>query len=501
MKTKTICLIIPPSVFLLDERVTPSGGILTIAAVLERAGVPLEVLDLSGLTDFEIAVSDYVKNNPNILTFGITSTTAQMPKTHDVVREIRPVRRNAKLILGGPHVTSVNTALRSETNNGIKHGRARKAMGQLFETFDVLVAGDGEKAIFTALEDNAPRLIDADDVHSPLYQKSEDLETVPFPARHLIDISSYMLLVDGEPALSLIAQLGCPFGCRFCGMRNSPSFRIIRTRSTERIVEEMEHMYRTTGRKGFMFQDDELNVNKNVIELMDRITLLQKKLGVKFTIRGFIKSELFTDDQAQAMHRAGLRWILTGFESGSPEILKVINKKATREQNTECVAIAHRNGIKVKALMSIGHPGESKETVHATRDWLLQMKPADFDVTIITPYPGTPYYDEAKPVQGELGLWIYSDPKTGAKLYQHEVDYSRIANYYKGDPNDGYHSHVFTDTLTPTDIVKIRGDVEKEVRHTLKIPFYARATTSLRYETSMGQFGRLPPNIWKQSAS
>src|SRR3989344_2059125 len=125
---KPICLIIPPSVFLLDERVTPSGGILTIAAVLERAGVPVEVLDLSGLQDFELAVCDYVKNNPDTRIFGITSTTAQMPKSHDVVREIRTVRRNAKLILGGPHVTSVNTALRGEKKRGTEHGRARKAM-------------------------------------------------------------------------------------------------------------------------------------------------------------------------------------------------------------------------------------------------------------------------------------------------------------------------------------------------------------------------------------
>ena len=497
---ETICLIIPPSVFLLDERVTPSGGILTIAAVLERDGVPVEVLDLSGLQDFERAVSDYVKNNPNIRIFGITSTTAQMPKSYSVVSEIRAVRRNAKLILGGPHVTSVNTAHRNEIKRGIKHGRASKAMDQMLETFDTLVAGDGEKSIFTAIGDNSPRLIDADFVQSPLYQKSEDLETLPFPARHLVDISSYMLLVDGEPALSLIGQLGCPFACRFCGMRNSPSFRKIRTRSVKRIVEEMEHMYRMFGRKGFMFQDDELNVNKSVIELMDEICLLQKRLGVRFSLRGFIKAELFTEDQAAAMYRAGFRWILTGFESGSPEILSVINKKATREENTECVAIAHRNGIKVKALMSIGHPGETEETVLATRDWLLQMKPADFDVTIITPYPGTPYYDEATPVEGERGLWVYKDPKTAAKLYQHEVDYSRVADYYKGDPNEGYHSHVFTDFLTPKEIVTIRGKVESEVRNTLKIPFYARASTSLRYETSMGQFGRLPPNIWKRSA-
>lgn len=493
-----VCLIIPPSVFLLDERVTPSGGILTIAAVLEQAHVSVEVLDLSGLQHFEQAVSDYVQRSPHIHAFGITTTTAQMPKARDVFTAIRMKRPNAKIILGGPHVTSVNAAYKGELKRGITDGRAKHALGQL-DDFDVLVAGDGEKAIFEALEDNAPHLIDGDDSKSPLFLTSPVLETLPFPARHLIDVHSYMLLVEGEPSLSLIAQLGCPFECGFCGMRNSPSFRKIRTRSSEKVVEEMEFIYKTTGRKGFMFQDDELNVNRQIVPLMQSITAKQKELGVQFRLRGFIKAELFTEEQAQAMYEAGFRWILTGFESGSPEILKVINKKAIRDENTRCVSIAHRNGLKVKALMSIGHPGETEETVWATRDWLLEVKPADFDVTIITPYPGTPYYDEAMPHESFKGVWVYTH-KSGAKLFQHDVDYSRVADYYKGDPNDGYHSHVFTETLSPEELVKLRGMVETEVRTKLQIPFYARASSSLRYETSMGQFGHLPPNIWKKSS-
>lgn len=489
-----VCLIIPPSVFLLDERVTPSGGILTIAAVLEQAGVSLEVLDLSGLQHFEKAVEDYVRQSP-IEVFGITTTTAQMPKAREVLASIRKIRTTAKVILGGPHVTSVNAAYKGELRRGVQNGRGRHALEQL-DDFDVIVAGDGEEAIFLALKEDAPHLIDMDE--TKLLLTGEKLEKLPFPARHLIDVNSYMLLVEGEPSLSLIAQLGCPFECGFCGMRNSPSFRKIRTRSAERIVEEIEHIYRTTGRKGFMFQDDELNVNRQIVPLMRLISAKQKQLGVEFRLRGFIKAELFTDEQAEVMHEAGFRWILTGFESASPLILKVINKKATREDNTRCVEIAHRNGLKVKALMSVGHPGETKETIMATRDWLLEVKPADFDVTIITPYPGTPYYDMAVPTPTP-GVWVYTDQRTGQKLFQHDVDYSRIADYYKGDPKDGYKSHVFTETLSAEELVCLRGQVETEVRNTLEIPFYARASSSLRYETSMGQFGHLPPNIWRKT--
>src|SRR4030095_3485421 len=101
--------------------------------------------------------------------------------------------------------------------------------------------------------------------------------------------------------------------------------------------------------------------------------------------------------------------------SGSPRILHNINKKATREDNTRCMEIARRHDLKVKALMSIGHPGESSETVRDTRDWLMEVKPDDFDVTIITTYPGCEYYDSAVPVDGRPGEWVYA--VNGDRLY------------------------------------------------------------------------------------
>ena len=86
----------------------------------------------------------------------------------------------------------------------------------------------------------------------------------------------------------------------------------------------------------FMFYDDELNVNKGLVDLMNRIA----GLGMGLKLRGFIKAELFTDEQAEAMYRAGFRWILVGFESGSERILENIRKNATRADNTRCVEIA-----------------------------------------------------------------------------------------------------------------------------------------------------------------
>ena len=76
------------------------------------------------------------------------------------------------------------------------------------------------------------------------------------PARDLLDIDSYHYSIEGNKATSLIAQLGCPFKCAFCGGRYSPFLRRIRNRGVESIISEVEHLYLTYGYTGFMFYDD-----------------------------------------------------------------------------------------------------------------------------------------------------------------------------------------------------------------------------------------------------
>jgi anaerobic magnesium-protoporphyrin IX monomethyl ester cyclase len=490
---KTVCLIIPPSPFLLDERVFMSLGVLRIAAVLEQHGVPVDVIDLSGIENFTDATLDYIRNSQTEI-FGITATTPQMPSAFKVAQTIRSSRPGARLILGGPHPTLISAAWKKELKK-LHAGRASKALAKLNEIFDVIVFGDGEDTILTATQDEAPpKHIDADDPKSSYFLTNQRLNELPFPARHLVDVPSYHYKIDGESALSMIAQLGCPFQCGFCGGRASPMLRRVRTRTTENVVKEMVHLYENYGTRGFMLYDDELNVNPQVVQMMEAIADAQEKLGTSFKLRGFIKSQLFTDEQARAMFKAGFRWILTGFESGSERILQNINKRATREDNTRCVQIAHKAGLKVKALMSIGHPGESPETLNDTKNWLIENRPEDFDVTIITPYPGSPYYDDSISAGAD---WVYTYQATGDRLFSKELDYLKVADYYKGDPNGGYQSYVWTDFLSAEELVKGRDSLESSVRSILGIPFNPSAP-AVRYEHSMGQTA-LPQTILKKS--
>lgn len=497
-----VCLIIPPSIFLLDERVFVSLGILKVASSLERAGHEVEVLDLSGVANYEDVVRAHASSTDADL-FGVTSTTPQMPAAKKIRDAILQVRPRARLVLGGPHPTLVLAgATREAERSGSR--RATRAWETLCEQWPGIITGDGEKAILhmvdaiqadeSTMKSGHRMAVNADYLKSPLMLKRREPDEWPWPSRHLVDLPSYKYTVDGEGATSLIAQLGCPFMCAFCGGRYSPMLRNIRTRSRDNIVAELEHLHREYGYKGFMMYDDELNVNgKAMVELMDAITDLQMRLGVEFRMRGFVKSELFDATQAAALRRAGFRWILTGFESGAPRVLTNIEKKATRDDNTRCVETARAADLKVKALMSIGHAGESEETCRQTEDWLMEVRPDDFDVTIITTYPGSPYHDDA--VEVDAGVYAFTAARTGDKLYGVEVDYNQVADYYKGDPDGGYQAYVYTDALTSDQLVRIRGEMEKRVRAALGVAWNPSAPAQA-FEHSMGQ---LPPSILRRS--
>ncbi len=493
-----ICMTIPPSSFLQKPRVFPFLGPLKVAGALEKAGVPVEVLDCDGYKN-AADLAAYHASRTSAKIFGLSATTPQLPAAVEIADAIRKVRRDARIIIGGAHATLTVAARKVEEKKGIV-ARAHRAYDRIKPFFDTIVAGDGEEAIFVAMSDNAPDLIDADGRKSPngeMFLDNKRLTESAPPARHLIDLHSYSknYQIDGVNATSLIGQLGCPFECGFCAGRDSPMLRHIRQRDIESIVEEMAQIYRDYGIRGFMFYDDELNVFPNVLELMELIKRRQEQLGTTWHLRGFLKAELLVrwPHHAKAMYEAGFRQILVGFESGSPRILENINKKATRDQNTECVAIAKEAGLKVKALMSIGHPGESQQTLRETREWIQQVRPSDFDVTIITPYPGSPYYDHAR--EFTPGQYIYAC-KSGDQLYQQEVDYTTEVDAYKGIPGH-YVSRVWTDGLSSKELTGVRDILENGLRKDLGIPFNPSGE-AIFYEHSMGQTS-LPDSILRKA--
>mgnify|MGYP001558103720 CR=1 FL=1 len=477
-----IALIIPPSPFLADERVFPALGLLRVAGALEQIGMHVDVIDCSGYKNYTDIVRDYC-SQVDVGILGVGCTTPQLPFAEKIIQTIREVKPKARVVLGGVHVTTTCNSHKREMRLGVP-GRATSAFNHLLSIADVLISGDGERSIILALDDNCPQLIDGDDPDSQLFIQAKELANFPFPSRHLIDLSSYHYYIEGIPATSIIAQLGCPFLCSFCGARFSPSFRRMRLRPIDNVLAEIEDIYKRWGIHGLFFLDDEMNVNKNLTTDLIAFRQLQKQLGVEFRCRGFLKAELLTEPQAQALYDAGFRQVLIGFESGNPRILKNIKKRATLDDNTRAIDLCHKVGLSVKALMSCGHAGETPDTIEHTQDWLIKVHPEDFDLTCIQPYPSTPYWDLAVKHPNERDVWVYS-ADNGDRLYMREINFSSEPLFYKGVPGE-YKVFVYTDYISSEEIAHMRDLVESNVRKKLSIPFYQTAPVSI-YEHSMGQ--------------
>lgn len=496
--------IIPPSVFLADERVFPFLGILKVVAEFRKNGNQVEVLDLSGYGNYADIVRDFSKQTDS-RHFAITATTPQLPAAMKVIETLRDEIPQAQVILGGPHATLTFTGMEQDL---LKKRAGRGTMGfeQLAKSFDKIVVGDGELATFYAIDPLYDRqVINAGDRKSPLFLKKGTLEEFEPPARDLIDMSSYHYHIDGKRSFSTIAQLGCPFECGFCGGRDSHFLRTARPRSPEHAVKEVEDYILTareegTDYSGIMFYDDELNISTGNLEVLCRQLLnLQDRLCIEMAFRGFVKAELFTPKQAELMYQAGFKILLSGIESGSDQMLTAMRKHTTREINTHLVNIAHDAGLRVKALMSLGHPGESEETISQSVDWVksnLWPDWDDVDWTVITQYPGSPYFDHSE-YNSEKKAWEYKtaiDGKTES-LYSREMNFAQDAYYYKGIPGE-YDVYVWTDYLSTDQLARLRDSAESETRSALKLSPITAVTPST-FEHSMGQ--SLPKNILRRS--
>jgi anaerobic magnesium-protoporphyrin IX monomethyl ester cyclase len=225
---------------------------------------------------------------------------------------------------------------------------------------------------------------------------------------------------------------------------------------------EVEHLYKTYGFTNFAFYDDELNVNPELNEFLDRFIDLKMKVGVDFKFRAFLKYNVVKRDQMKKLYDSGMTVAVIGGESGSERMLKNMAKKSTVEQNTRFVELAKEFGVHPKCIMSLGHPGESPETLEETWNWLEKVQLSDVNFTIISCLPSAFYYDSA--LRREDGIWVYTAPETKDRLYSIDVDFHAKPNILNGSLDYGYESTVFTDYLKQEDLVEWHRRFEERFR-------------------------------------
>lgn len=509
---KRIALLNPPSFFLTDDKVFFSLGLLSIAAVAMKAGHDVLLYDLAGCKDYEARAQAIAGEHFDL--YGITATSPQFCYATNVQASIRAAHPHARVVIGGPHATMFASLRKRRLAQGQTEGEiyAHDVNFHSLEAFDQIIEGE-EPGILEALKE-------VNNKHPPRWVYAgllDNLDELPFLPRGLIDMNSYLYKDDGTPkfeinggpATSILSQRGCPFGCNFCSGRNIPQYRFIKNPATgkirayspERIVAELNDINQKHNVTGFMFYDDELNLEvrttQAIAEALERNNEQRSREGLPpYSFRGFVKSELLVKhpEIVPALKRAGFNILLSGFESGSDRILKgYVKKNTTRDINYRAAELAFQNGIQMKALTMVGHPTETLEDVRMTESFLNALGelaqrhriPWEFDMTILTPYPGSRVYDDLTTNQGDHREEFQRVLGDG-ELYVRAVDFSRESTPYKTAPGENV-VLVRTESLSSNDFLDLRQEIDDKIRTRYDLHRYDRDDPRRDIEHDMGQ--------------
>lgn len=333
----------------LGKGIDPPLGILYIASYLRKfgpQGVSIKITD--GLVEgYEKTLQEVIHENADII--GISAVTPNILGAYKLSNDIKKRLPSAKVILGGPHPTALpeEAFLRSNV--------------------DAVVVGEGE-VTFTELvsfyhpdtkEKNSSDLSAIDGLCILLNDKPfrtgprnfiNDINSIPFPARDLIDMKKYSgyPIFKESPTTALLTSRGCPFNCTFCSNNvwRSP-YSKFRIRSPKNIADEIEELIKLYGFKEFFDYSDEFNTNiKHTKEILKEI--IKRKLSIHLKCQ--LRAKPIDDELAQLMKEAGVWYVHLGIESGNKETLQGIRKGISLEDVEQCCNILKKYNIKIWGL-------------------------------------------------------------------------------------------------------------------------------------------------------
>lgn len=386
----------------------PPLGLASLASVVRRAGHSVAIVDAEclGLTAEETAAA-VLGHAPRVA--GITAVTMTVGSAARVAQLVKREDSGTFALLGGAHVT----ALPEATLSAFPWIDAA-AIGEAEETLPELMAALGGGA----LADVAGLILRREDgslARTARRDPVRDLDSLPLPAWDLLPdlATSYRPPLNGVsrlPASSLISSRGCTGRCTFCD--RAVSGHTMRFHSAEYVMRAVRELHDRYGIRELHFHDDNLLANRG--RLLDLCALLSTSgLDIAWSAEGRV--DMVSEEVLGAMRRAGSWQISYGIESGSQRQLDRICKGITVEQSKRAVAMTHAAGIAARGLFMIGTPGETLDSIEATRDLVLSLPLADMVVQTFEPHPGTE-------IAHELGL-RQDDPEEWKRSSRWEVAY------------------------------------------------------------------------------
>lgn len=223
----------------------------------------------------------------------------------------------------------------------------------------------------------------------------KDLDELPWPDRELVPAGRYIVgLRTQDPCFMIMASRGCPFRCTFCLWVPVMFNNKVRFREVGKVVDEIQDLQRNFGAREIFFHDDTVNITiRRVEEICNEIL----RRGVKIGWIANFRADQTTPELFRLMKKAGCTKILLGVESGSQKLLdETIDKEITLREVEDTIRWAKEAGIRVHCTYALGAPGETLETLVETLEFIKKTDPDDIQVSLMTPIPGTPFYESVK---------------------------------------------------------------------------------------------------------
>jgi len=370
----------------------PPLGLGYLAAVLEKNQFKVDVIDCqaSYLTydDFKQELS---KRQSNLV--GITSTTRLYNSALEIARIAKEVHPECLTVLGGSHATfwdenalnecpQLDMIVRKEGENTFLELVQRiEAGASIYDLLGTTVRKDGKI------------------IRNPDRPYIEDLDSLPFPARHLWPLEDLRKIED---VFYLTTTRGCIYWCEFCAAVRMFGRRY-RMRSIKNVVDEIEYLHKTYCATQFTFCDDAFTVDKaRTEELCKEI----KKRGLDIKWNCGTRVDMVTKELLITMKDSGCVSVWFGVESGSQHVLDEMKKGISTEQTIKTIGWVRELGLKPVPNVLLGFPGETKESALRTIKFTQKISPDDVAYyNIATPLPGTPLFDRVK----EKGWLISTD--------------------------------------------------------------------------------------------
>ena len=378
---------------------TPPLGLASLAAYLLGRGVSVKIVDALALELSSEEVLDRIAAiKPKVI--GLTSITPLFQANRRLAGLIRSRFPEVLIVLGGHHAATFKEEILHEAPEFdiVVYPEGEIPLLSLVEAF---ADADWDKEAFLSDEKRlsaVPGISFRSGSSGPVTTERPplimDLDSLPFPARHLLPMERYVPLPHQHsrlPAIHVMGSRGCPYNCAYCN-NTAVMGKKLRLRTPENIVKEIDELKRDYGAREIFFWDDTITVNKKWLHKLCDILIAEK---MDITWSAATRVDIVDPDMLAMLRRSGCWRLFYGIESGVQELLDLLNKKTTLKQARDAIKWTNAAGIETTASFMIALPLETPDLARETIRFALELKPTYADFHVTTPFPGTKIFKEA----------------------------------------------------------------------------------------------------------